>query len=52
MIKSITDELRAIAQRCACLARECSNDALSRALEELAADLATKALELECKFDR
>ena len=52
MVKGIIDELRAVAQRCVRLARECSNAGLSHALEELAHDLQAKASEFEGKFDR
>jgi len=52
MVKSIIDELRAVAQRCVRLARECSNDDLSHALEELGMDLLAKASEFEGRFDR
>jgi|HubBroStandDraft_6_1064221.scaffolds.fasta_scaffold256861_2 hypothetical protein len=52
MVKSIIDELRAVAQRCVRLARECSNNDLSHALEELGVDLLAKASEIEGKFDR
>lgn len=51
MIKSVTDELRAMSQRCTRLAREVSDDKLSRALEELAVDLALKAEDLDRHFD-
>jgi hypothetical protein len=52
MVKSIIDELRAVAQRCSRLARECSNAELSHALEELGMDLLAKASEFEGRFDR
>jgi hypothetical protein len=52
MVKSIIDELRTVAQRCARLAREFSNDDLSHALEELGMDLLAKASEFEGRFDR
>jgi hypothetical protein len=52
MVKNITDELRAFAERSARLAGECANLELSRALEELAIDLMAKASELERRFDR
>jgi hypothetical protein len=52
MVKSIIDELRGVAQRCTRLARDCSNDELSHALEELGMDLLAKASEFEGRFDR
>lgn len=52
MVKSITDELRAIAQRCTRAASDCSDHALAHALEELAVDLALRAAELDRRFDR
>jgi hypothetical protein len=52
MVKSITDELRALAQRCTRLAYDCSNRELAHALEELAVDLALRAAELDRRFDR
>jgi hypothetical protein len=51
MIKSIADELRAVAERCSRFARECKRYDLSRALQELGIDLMAKASELERKFD-
>jgi hypothetical protein len=52
MIKNITDELRALAERSTRLACECSNTELSHALEELAVELMARAAELERRFDR
>jgi hypothetical protein len=52
MVKTITEELRSISQRCMRLARESSDHMLSRALEELAVDLALKAEDLDRRFDR
>jgi len=52
MINGITHELRAFALRSVCLAGECSDRELSQALEDLAADLAPKAAELNRRFDR
>jgi hypothetical protein len=50
MIKTITDDLRAIAERCTRLARDCRRYELSRSLQELGIELMTKASELERKF--
>lgn len=52
MVKDIVDELRVIAQRCTRLARGCLDRELARALEELGINLATKASEFECRFDK
>jgi hypothetical protein len=52
MVKSIIDELRAVAQRCARMARDSSNAELSHALEELGMDLLAKASDFEGRFDR
>jgi hypothetical protein len=52
MVKGIIEELRTVAQRCVRHARECSNEELSHALEELGHDLLAKASEFEGKFDR
>jgi len=52
MVKNITDELRALAQRCTRLACECSDRELAHAMEELAIDLALRAAELDRRFDR
>jgi len=52
MVKGIIDELRALAQRCIRLARDCSNDELSHALEEVGHDLQAKASDFESRFDR
>jgi hypothetical protein len=51
MIKTVTDDLRAIADRCTRLARDCRRYELSRALQELGIELMAKASELEKKFD-
>ena len=51
MVRDITDHLRTLSQRCARAARECSDGDLSRALEELAIDLAMKAADLDQRFD-
>jgi len=50
MIKTITDDLRAVAERCTRLARDCRRYELSRALQELGIELMAKASELESKF--
>jgi hypothetical protein len=50
MIKTLTDDLRAVAERCTRLARDCRRYELSRALQELGIELMTKASELESKF--
>jgi len=52
MINGITHELRAFALRLVRFACECSDRELSQALEDLAADLAAKAAELDRRFDR
>jgi len=52
MVKSIVQDLRAIAQRCARLARDCAPGDLAFALEELGVDLMVKAAELERDFDQ
>jgi hypothetical protein len=52
VVKSISDELRALAQRCSRLAGDCSDQELAHALEELAVDLALRAAELDRRFDR
>jgi hypothetical protein len=52
MVKSITDELRTLAQRATRLAADCSDQDLAHALEELAVDLALRAGELDRRFDR
>jgi len=52
MIKSIIENLREIAQKCAASARDCSHGDLSRALQELSVELTTKARDLEQKFDK
>jgi len=52
MIKSIIEQLRDIAQRCASSARDCSHGDLSRALQELSVELTTRARDLEKKFDQ
>lgn len=52
MIKSIIEDLRAVAQKCTTTARDCSHDELSRVLQELGVDLTTIALEIEEKFDQ
>jgi hypothetical protein len=51
LIKSITDQLRALSQRVTRLSCECSDHQLSRALEELAIDLVMRAAELDHRFD-
>lgn len=51
MIKSIVGDLRAVAERCTQLARDCKRHELSHALEELGIELMFKASELERKFD-
>ena len=51
MIKSIAGDLRAVAERCTKLARDCRRYELSRALQELGIELMTKASDLERKFD-
>jgi hypothetical protein len=50
MIKGITGDLRAIAERCSGCARDCRKYELSRTLQELSIELMTKASELERKF--
>ena len=52
MIKIIAEDLLNLAQRCTTLARESSDGRLSRALQELAIDLAEKASELQQFFDK
>jgi len=52
MVKNIIDELRTVAQRCTRLARDCLDREIAHALEQLGVNLATKASELECRFDR
>ncbi len=52
MIKRIAEELRTVALHCTAIARDCQDRALSQVLEELAADLAAKAFELERRFER
>lgn len=52
MVENITDELRALAQRCTRLARDCSDPELAHALEELAVDLAQRAADLDRRFNR
>jgi hypothetical protein len=51
MIKSIVDDLRAVAERCSTFARDSRRYELSRALQELSIDLMAKASELERKFE-
>jgi hypothetical protein len=51
MIRNITQELRALAQRATHAARDASNAELSHALEELAIELTVKAAELDQRFD-
>jgi hypothetical protein len=51
MIKSVAGDLRAVAERCTRLARDCRRYELSRALQELGIQLMAKASELERKFD-
>jgi hypothetical protein len=50
MIKTLTEDLRAVAERCTRMARDCRRYELSRALQELGIELMTKASELESKF--
>jgi len=50
MIKTITGDLRTVAERCTRLARDCQRYELSRALQELGIELMTKASELEREF--
>lgn len=52
MVKNITDEMRALAQRCTRAASTCSDCELAHALEELALDLALRAGDLDRRFDR
>jgi hypothetical protein len=52
MVKSITEELRDLAQRCSRLAGDCSDQELAHALEALAVDLALRAAELDRRFGR
>ena len=52
MVKNITDELRALAQRCTRAANNSSDRKLAHALEELAVDLAQRAADLDRRFDR
>jgi hypothetical protein len=52
MIKSIIEDLRAVAQKCTTTARDCSHEDLSRMLQELGVDLTTMASEIEEKFDQ
>lgn len=52
MIKSIIEEMRLVAQKCTSLSRGCLDRELAQALEEVGVDLATKASELESKFDK
>jgi len=52
MIKSIIEDLRAVAQKCTTTARDCSHGELSRILQELGVDLTTIALDIEEKFDQ
>ena len=51
MIKNVTADLRAIAERCSNFARDCGRYELSRSLQELSIELMAKASELEQKFD-
>jgi len=50
MIKTIAEDLRALAERCTREARDCQRYKLSRALQELGIELASKATELEREF--
>jgi hypothetical protein len=50
-VKSITDEMRALAQRVTRLAGDCSDRDLAEALDELAVELALRAAELDRRFD-
>ena len=50
MIKTITGDLRAVAERCTRLARDCRRYELSRTLQELGIELMSKASELEREF--
>jgi len=52
MIKSIIENLRAIAQTSSNCARDCKHGDLSRALQELSVELTARARELEEKFDK
>ena len=47
MVAEITNYLRSMAQTCIILARACPDMQTSRALEEMAIDLAVKAREIE-----
>jgi len=51
VIKTVVGDLRAVAERCTRLARDCKRQDLSHALEELGIELMSKASELERKFD-
>jgi len=52
VIKSIVADLRTAALKCMKHARDCSEDDLSRILQELSTDLMAKAAELEHRFDQ
>jgi hypothetical protein len=52
MVKSITNELRAVAQQATRVAAECSDLNLSNALEGLAVNLMAWAADLERRFDQ
>jgi hypothetical protein len=52
MIKSIIEDLRALAQKCTTTARDCSNADLSRILQELGVNLTAIASDIEGKFDQ
>jgi hypothetical protein len=51
LIKDIVKQLRDLAQECTWQSRHTRQGSLSRALQELGVLLATKALELERRFD-
>jgi hypothetical protein len=52
MIKTIIEDLRALAQKCTMTARDCSDADLSRMLQELGVNLTAMASEIEGKFDQ
>jgi len=52
MVRSIIENLRAVAQQCTSHARDTSDEDLSRALQELGVVLTAEALALEENFDR
>ncbi len=50
MLKTVIQDLRATAERCTKVARDCRRYEVSRALQELGIELMTKASELEREF--